>query len=100
MAFSGSIDGDDDYSPDSLSQPKKASRRPYVLKTGKTTTPLGQEAMDSLRHDFLEDLDDSLIIQVSDWEAGFMESNLSRKHFSEGQRKIIDKMRKKYEGRL
>jgi len=56
--------------------------------------------MDTLRNNFLQDLDDSTTIEISDWEADFLSSNLSRKHFSDGQRKSIDKMRKKYENRL
>jgi len=61
---------------------------------------MAQEALDKLRSDFLSDLDDSAVIEISEWEADFLESNLSRKSFSDGQRKIIDKMRKKYDHKL
>lgn len=61
---------------------------------------MAQEALDKLRSDFLSDLDDSVTIEISEWEADFLESNLSRKAFSDGQRKVVDKLRKKYENKL
>ncbi|MCK9587754.1 MAG: hypothetical protein M0Q93_00140 [Terrimicrobiaceae bacterium] len=103
MAFSGSIDGSEDF--DEGSSPRaRRPQRPQVRKgstfSRKPANPLAQEAMDTLRNNFLQDLDDSTTIEISDWEADFLSSNLSRKHFSDGQRKSIDKMRKKYENRL
>jgi hypothetical protein len=49
--------------------------------------------------DFLEDLD-SAGFEVTDWEARFIESNLTREVFTPDQRKSIDKMLQKYRRRM
>lgn len=51
-----------------------------------------------LRH-FLEMLDAS-DVNVTDWEATFIESNLQREHFSAKQREIVMKMIEKYGQRV
>jgi len=51
-----------------------------------------------LRH-FLEMLDAS-DVNVTDWEANFIESNLQRDHFSAKQREIVMKMIEKYGQRI
>ena len=53
---------------------------------------------ESLR-DFLKRLDEA-DVTVSDWEAGFIESNLTREHFSEKQREIVLKLMEKYSRRI
>lgn len=50
--------------------------------------------------DFLKMLDDSDAVSVSDWEAGFIESNLSREHFSAKQREIVMKLMDRYGKRI
>jgi hypothetical protein len=50
--------------------------------------------------DFLKMLDDSEAVSVSDWEAGFIGSNLTREHFSPKQREIVMKMMEKYGQRI
>jgi hypothetical protein len=50
--------------------------------------------------DFLKMLDDSEAVSVSDWEAGFIGSNLTREHFSAKQREIVMKMMEKYGQRI
>ena len=59
---------------------------------------------DRVRADFLFDLDEAAV-EVSDWEAEFIESNLryeetTRVWFSDKQRLVIDKMMDKYESKL
>lgn len=49
---------------------------------------------------FLKLLDDSEAVTVSDWEAQFIESNLSRDHFSPKQREIVMKLMEKYGQRI
>ena len=111
--FSGSInEGPDEFSTATGGLPKRAgsSLQPPAQKSGwfagrrdskpAPTTPLQDEALDKIRADFLQDLDLSTTIEVSDFEADFLSSNLSRKSFSPGQRKVIDKMRKKFERHL
>ena len=53
----------------------------------------------SLR-DFLRQLDDSDKVEVTDWEAGFIESNLDRESFSYDQRERIVKLILKYGTRI
>lgn len=48
---------------------------------------------------FLKQLDDA-DVNVSDWEAQFIESNLSREHFSPKQREIVMKLMEKYGQRI
>lgn len=55
---------------------------------------------DDDRADFLQRLDDSDEIEVSAWEAQFLESNLDRKTFTEAQRRSIDRMFDEYNPRL
>jgi hypothetical protein len=55
---------------------------------------------DQARADFLQDLDLTNAVEVSDWEAQFIESNLSRSTFSDKQREIIDQMHRKYASRM
>lgn len=45
-------------------------------------------------------LDDSEAVSVSDWEAQFIGSNLSREHFSPKQREIVMKLMEKYGQRI
>lgn len=49
--------------------------------------------------EFLKMLDNS-DVNVSDWEAQFIESNLSREHFSPKQREIVMKLMEKYGQRI
>ena len=51
---------------------------------------------DSERKEFLEKLDDSEAA-ITDWEARFIESNIKRISFTDGQRTIIDGMYTKYQ---
>lgn len=56
---------------------------------------------DDARADFLKRLDDAADeVNVTDWEAQFIESNLERQHFSPKQREVIDRLVEKYEDRL
>jgi len=48
---------------------------------------------------FLKMLDNA-DVNVSDWEAQFIESNLSREHFSPKQREIVMKLMEKYGQRI
>lgn len=50
--------------------------------------------------DFLGALDASVAVQVSDWEARFLESNLRSSHFSPAQRDVIGRMVEKYGHRI
>lgn len=49
--------------------------------------------------EFLKMLDNS-DVNVSDWEAQFIGSNLSREHFSAKQREIVMKLMEKYGQRI
>lgn len=49
--------------------------------------------------EFLKMLDGS-DASVSDWEAQFIESNLSREHFSPKQREVVMKLMEKYGQRI
>jgi hypothetical protein len=93
MSVMGSIQGadDEDENPKLSSAPKPAAS---------PRSNANPEALDFIRHEFLNDLDCSPRIEVTDWEASFMSSNLRRKTFSPAQRNIIDKMRKKYDDKL
>ena len=51
---------------------------------------------DQTRADFLEALDLSDAVEVSEWEAQFIESNLGRTAFTDKQREVIDRMHRKY----
>lgn len=86
----GQIEDDDFDAPVERGKEVHVAKKPSV----------SQEAMDFLRHEFLNDLDLSMKVSVSDWEASFIDSNMRRKSFSLKQREIIDKMRKKYEDKL
>jgi hypothetical protein len=55
-----------------------------------------QALTDADRVWFLKDLDNSAWVEVSDWEANFIESNLDETRFTPNQRKIIDQMIQKY----
>lgn len=50
--------------------------------------------------DFLKKLDASDDVSVSDWEAEFIESNLTRDHFSPKQREQVMKMMERYGRRI
>ena len=50
---------------------------------------------DKERRDFLRKLDES-DTKVTDWEAGFIESNLDRGTFTSAQAAAIDRMIEKY----
>jgi len=50
--------------------------------------------------DFLKKLDNSDEVTVSDWEAQFIESNLTRDFFSGKQREIVMKLMDKYGKRI
>jgi len=93
--FSGSITSG---GSDEFSEVQTRSRRSFAQP--KPRTPLQEEALDKIRADFLQDLDDSVTVEVDDFEADFLKSNLRRKSFSPGQRRVIDKMRRKFERRL
>ena len=57
------------------------------------------EDLDRLR--FLQRLDAAVHIDVTDWEAGFIENLITGPRvLTPAQRNAIDKMRKEYEGRL
>lgn len=49
---------------------------------------------------FLDRLDSSDRVEVSDWEARFLESNLGRKHFTEPQRVVIRGLKERYAHKL
>ncbi len=50
---------------------------------------------------FLKKLDDAAdTVTVSDWHAAFIESNLSREHFSPKQREIVMELMEKYGQRI
>lgn len=51
---------------------------------------------DSELRNFLQALDDSTRVEVSDWEAQFISSNLTRDRFSYKQREIIMHLIEKY----
>jgi len=53
---------------------------------------------ESLR-DFLKQLDESTV-EVNAWEAQFIESNLTREHFSGKQREVVLKLMDKYGRRI
>lgn len=46
--------------------------------------------------EFLRDLDEDDELEVSDWEAKFIQDNLGRKVFSPKQRIVIRKLHEKY----
>ncbi len=54
---------------------------------------------DRQRRDFLEQLDNAEM-EVTDWEARFLESNLGRDFFSDAQRQVIDQMMERYGERI
>ena len=49
--------------------------------------------------DFLKLLDNA-DVETSDWEAGFIGSNLTREHFSVKQREVVMKLMEKYGQRI
>jgi hypothetical protein len=55
---------------------------------------------DMRRREFLAALDESDEVDVENWEAGFIESNLSRKEFTPKQRDTIDEMMAEYGNRV
>lgn len=59
---------------------------------------MGMET-DGERAAFLDDLDNAEF-SVTSWESEFIESNLDRETFTAGQRKVIDDMMDKCDGRL
>lgn len=54
-----------------------------------------QRNTDTDYNEILKELDEANV-EVSDWEAHFIESNLYRKSFSDKQKIIIEKMEEKY----
>lgn len=61
---------------------------------------INEDRSDAKRRSFLDALDADAEraggITVTDWEGKFLESNMSRKKFTEGQRNSIDEMINKY----
>ena len=52
------------------------------------------------RREFLNDLDNSHRVEVTDWEAEFLESTMEQRSFSPKQRVVIDRMIDKYDRHL
>jgi len=50
--------------------------------------------------DFLKALDNAKDIEVDDWDAGFIGTNLNRQSFSPKQRVIVERMIERYGSRL
>ena len=61
-----------------------------------------QQEADKERLKFLIRLDQAENVSVSDWEAGFIESHISKAYveFGPKQREVVDKMIEKYGGRI
>jgi hypothetical protein len=55
---------------------------------------------DTILAEFLKDLDDADHMELTDWEAEFLESNLGREKFSDKQRAVIERMKTKYQDKL
>lgn len=55
---------------------------------------------DKERADFLSQLDESIDVDVTDWEADFINSNLGADSFTDGQRTVIDRLIDKYRTKL
>lgn len=56
---------------------------------------------DAARLEFLKRLDQSTALEVSDWEAGFIENFLDNpRSMTPAQRAAVDGMREKYEAKL
>lgn len=69
-------------------------------KCGQACDPMSKpDDSEELRR-FLKMLDGSEAVSVSDWEAQFIESNLTREFFSAKQREIVMKMMEKYGQRI
>lgn len=94
-AFGSIIDPEDDSRPSR--QSLSARQKSITPRQSSRRSPRSEEALDSIRHDFLNDLDNKISVDVSEFEAEFIASNLNRKSFSPKQRQVIDRMRKKYE---
>lgn len=59
-----------------------------------------QRYTDEQLADFLKALDNAKDIEVDDWDAGFIGTNLNRTSFSPKQRAIIERMIERYGSRL
>lgn len=73
-----------------------ASVHPSAPTGGFLTPPRDRE--DAARADFLARLDGAPLA-LTDWEAGFIESNIGRTCYTAKQRVVIDRLRAKYERR-
>lgn len=62
--------------------------------------PMEFKPNDEKRRSFLDALDDSDRIEVTDWEAQFLESTIGKEVFTDGQRKVIETLMIHYEHRL
>jgi hypothetical protein len=58
------------------------------------------DEQDIERLEFLRDLDDAEHINVSEWEAKFIDSNIVFPRYTPAQREVIDQLREKYGSRL
>lgn len=63
-------------------------------------TPMSKPDESVAFRDFLKKLDESEDVTVTDWEAQFIESNLTRDNFSGKQREIVMKLMDKYGRRI
>lgn len=61
---------------------------------------MSSDPSDEIYAEFIQLLDDADHINLTDWETQFIESNFTRTTFSEKQREVLEKMRKKYESRI
>jgi len=55
---------------------------------------------DDVCREFLHDLDNADHINLTDFETEFIESNYTRTEFTDKQKEVIERMKKKYESRL
>lgn len=60
----------------------------------------GINCTDDRRRSFLDALDESEEITVTDYEADFLERNIDRQRFTPAQRNVIDRMIARYGRRL
>lgn len=58
------------------------------------------EYTDTDRTTFLKQLDESTEVEVTDWEAKFIENLMGKTTFTPRQREVIDDMINEYDGRL
>ena len=111
MSFSGKIEGiDDELVPRHIQKPHVRPQNSFSKEPESSCAQSKQnqsygnasrslKVVGEIYHEFLNDLDMSSI-EVTDWEAQFIESNLHRKTFSPAQILIIKKLIKKYESKM